>query len=237
MTTKKFTLVWHPLPKSECPPSNQLERLSDNKYALVCSQTTVIKAKEEQSNYRWKDLGLEEEVSKEIDLKDLQGELQLNQGIRLIWKRLVKFDPTLKMDIIKSFNKSGFITFDEVEQGFLLPVNVSFEYLSSLNGVTEVNSVSVVQRKEYTPTLLPTGIFMSKLPWHLITRPDAYRPYQLASEKVDTIPQLFVPVHSLTSADATIISKGELIAELTIFSNNKEINLVKQTYSDYIANV
>lgn len=234
MTTKKSTLVWAPL--NDCP-NNQLERLSNNKYALVCAQTTVIKAKEEQSNYRWKDLGLEEEVSKEINLMDLQGELQLNQGVRLITKRLVKFDPTLRMEIVKSFNKSGFITFDEVKQGFLLPTTINEEYLSVLNGVTEIIKVSVVQRKEYKPTMLPTGITIDKLPWHLITRPDAYRPYQLASEKVNTIPQLFVPVHSLTSADATIISKGELIAELTIFSNDKEVNLIKQTFSDYMANV
>lgn len=235
MTTKKSTLVWTPL--ADCP-NNQLERLSDNKYALVCSTKTVIKAREDF--VKWVDLGLYNEVMKDIDVLDISGALQIDQGIRQINKYLIEFTSETRRNLVKLFNSSSmFSSYSEIPQGFILPnhKDIDVAFLKEVEGVSKVSLVSILQRKEYKPYMLPTGIGINgNLPWHLITQSNPYKPYKLATHTVQTMPQVLVPVHSFTEANYTIIPVGEVIAEIGFIINNKEITLVREQFNK-VANV
>jgi hypothetical protein len=163
-------------------------------------------------------------------MQDLHGALQMQQGVRMMSKYLVAYNPEQKRELIKSFNKAGFIQFSEIEEGFLLSNNVDKSFLDKLSGISSVSSVSVIQRKESRPTLIPTGVSVGKLPWHILSQSDPYKPYLLAANNLTnlSLPELHIPVKSATSANYTIINKGEVIAELLLCTNNKEINLIKE---------
>lgn len=226
MTIINTNVVWHPL--SNCP-SFQLERVSDNNYSLVCAETTVIKSKSEYTNFKWVDVGLYKEVADELAIEELQGVIQTQQGIKLVNKHIVSYDPDFFGDIIKAFNRSGFITSNKVNETTLsVDSSVDKSFLSNLPGVLKIESESIVQRKEYIPTFIPTGILIPNLPWHLLTQPNPNKPYTLASNTLGGLGKLMIPVHSVTSADYTIVREGEMVALLSLITNGKEVNLIRE---------
>lgn len=225
----KTTLTW--TAASNCPAS-QLTQIEPNRFAIVAPYSTYIKSLSDSDNYTWED----GELLTNLDAYSLMGPIQVQQGIRLVNKYLVKFTDSARRELVKYFNQAGFIQFTETPEGFLLSSNVDIKQIENLEGVTEVESVAMVQRKKYKPTLINTGIFIDRLPWHLLNQPVSFNPFKLASDRVifSSIGELQIALYPANEADYSIVKEGEIIAELMLFTNNKEVNLVRE---DSIANV
>lgn len=205
-------------------PANQLTQLEANRYAIVAPYSTYIKSTKEA--YTWED----GELLSELDSYALMGPIQMQQGIRLVNKVLVTYLAFAKKELLKTFNQAGFIEFTETKQGFLFSNNVDTKVLESIEGVNKVEPVAIVQRKQYKPTFISTGIYIDNLPWHSLNTPtDKFNPYLLASNKVTFIDgEMHIALYPASEADYTIVPVGEVIAELMLFTNNKEVSLVRQ---------
>lgn len=204
-------------------PTNQLTQLEANRYAIVAPYSTYIKSKED---YIWED----GELLSELNSLELIGAIQMQQGIRQVNKVLVTYSPSNKKELLKTFNQAGFIEFTETKQGFLFSDNVDIKFLEDTIGVISVKKVAMIQRKQYKPTFIATGVYINNLPWHSLNTPtDKFNPYLLASNKVTFIDgEMHIALYPASEADYTIVPKSEVIAELMLFTNNKEVNLVRQ---------
>jgi|SanBayMetagenome_1026888.scaffolds.fasta_scaffold56419_1 hypothetical protein len=225
----KTTLIW--TAASNCPAS-QLTQIESNRFAIVAPYSTYIKSLSDSDNYIWED----GELLTNLDAYSLTGPIQVQQGIRLVNKYLVKFTNSARRELVKYFNQAGFIQFIETDEGFLLSNNVDITQIENLEGVTAVGSAAIVQRKKYKPTLINTGIFINKLPWHLLSQPASFNPFKLASDRVifSSTSELQIALYPVNEADYSIVREGEVIAELMLFTNNKEVKLVRE---DSVANV
>lgn len=205
-------------------PTNQLIQLEANRYAIVAPYSTYIKSTKEA--YTWKD----GELLSELNSLELMGAIQMQQGIRQVNKVLVTYSPSNKKELLKTFNQAGFIEFTETKEGFLFSDNVDIKFLEDTTGVISVKKVAMIQRKQYKPTFIATGIYINNLPWHSLNTPtDKFNPYLLASNKVTFIDgEMHIALYPASEADYTIVPRGEIIAELMLFTNNKEVNLVRQ---------
>jgi hypothetical protein len=205
-------------------PSNQLTQLEANRYAIVAPYSTYIKSAKEA--YTWED----GELLSELNSLELIGAVQMQQGVRLVNKVIVTYSPSAKKELLKTFNKAGFIEFTETTEGFLFSNNVDTKVLESIEGVYKVEPVAIVQRKQYKPTFISTGIYIDNLPWHILNTPTGkFNPYLLASNKVTFIDgEMHIALYPVSEADYTIVPAGEVIAELMLFTNNKEVSLVRE---------
>lgn len=208
---------------ANCPP-NQLTQLEVNRYAIVTPYSTYIKSTKEA--YTWED----GELLSELNNLELMGAIQMQQGVRLVNKVLVTYSPSAKRELLKTFNQAGFIEFTETKKGFLFSDNVDITWLKDTVGVTNVEQVAMVQRKQYKPTFIATGVYIDNLPWHSLNTPtDKFNPYLLASNKVTFYNgEMHLALYPASEADYTIVPAGEVIAELMLFTNNKEVSLVRQ---------
>lgn len=224
----KNTLTW--TAASNCP-ANQLTQIEPNRFAIVAPYSTYIKSLSESDSYTWED----GEMLSELNSYSIMGAIQIQQGIRLINKHLVKYSDSAKRELLKYFNKAGFIQFTEVPEGFLLSANIDTKQLEDLEGVISVDKIAMIQRKRYKPTLINTGIFIDKLPWHLLNQPEGFNPFKLASDRVvfSYTGELQIALYPVNEADYSIVRESEVIAELMLFTNNKEIKLVRE---DLVAN-
>ena len=205
-------------------PVNQLTQLEANRYAIVAPYSTYIKSTKEA--YTWED----GELLSELNSLELMGAIQMQQGIRQVNKVLVTYSPSTKRELLKTFNQAGFIEFTETKEGFLFSDNVDIKFLESTTGVSNVKKVAMIQRKQYKPTFIATGVYIDNLPWHSLNTPtDKFNPYLLASNKVTFIDrEIHIALYPASEADYTIVPKDEVIAELMLFTNNKEISLIRQ---------
>ena len=205
-------------------PTNQLTQLEANRYAIVAPYSTYIKYNSD--TYTWKDSEL---VSK-LNSLELMGAIQMQQGVRQVNKVLVTYWSSYKTELLLAFNLAGFIEFTEIKEGFLFSNNVDIEFLKNTKGVIKVEQVAMLQRKQYKPTFISTGVYINNLPWHSLNTPtDKFSPYLLASNKVTFYKgEMQVALYPASEADYTIVPSGEVIAELMLFTNNKEIILVRE---------
>lgn len=205
-------------------PSNQLTQIEANRYAIVAPYSTYIKSTKEA--YTWED----GELLSELNSLELMGAIQMQQGVRLVNKFLVTYSLSTKRELLKIFNQVDFIEFTETKKGFLFSNNVNINWLKDTVGVTNVEQVAIVQRKQYKPTFIATGVYLDNLPWHSLNTPtDKFNPYLLASNKVTFYNgEMNIALYPVSEADYTIIPAGEVIAELMLFTNNREVSLVRQ---------
>lgn len=205
-------------------PVNQLTQLEANRYAIVAPYSTYIKSTKEA--YTWED----GELLSELNSLELMGAIQMQQGIRQVNKVLVTYSLSTKRELLKTFNQAGFIEFTETKEGFLFSDNVDIKFLESTTGVSNVKKVAMIQRKQYKPTFIATGVYIDNLPWHSLNTPtDKFNPYLLASNKGYFIDgEMHIALYPASEADYTIVPKDEVIAELMLFTNNKEVSLIRQ---------
>ena len=209
-------------------PTNQLTQLEANRYAIVAPYSTYIKSNSD--TYTWKD----SELVSELNSLELMGAIQMQQGVRQVNKVLVTYWSSYKTELLLAFNLAGFIEFTEIKEGFLFSNNVDIEFLKNTKGVIKVEQVAMLQRKQYKPTFISTGVYINNLPWHSLNTPtDKFSPYLLASNKVTFYKgEMQVALYPASEADYTIVPSGEVIAELMLFTNNKEITLVREELVD-----
>ena len=205
-------------------PVNQLTQLEANRYAIVAPYSTYIKSTKE--TYTWEN----GELLSELNSLELMGAIQMQQGIRQVNKVLVTYSPSAKRELLKTFNQAGFVEFTETKEGFLFSDNVDIKFLESTTGVSNVKKVAMIQRKQYKPTFIATGVYIDNLPWHSLNTPtNKFNPYLLASNKVTFIDgEMHIALYPASEADYTIVPKDEVIAELMLFTNNKEVSLIRQ---------
>jgi hypothetical protein len=216
-------IVW--TASANCP-HNQLTQVEINRYAIVAPYSTYIKSNKE--TYTWED----GELLSELNSLELMGAIQMQQGVRLVNKVLVTYSPSAKRELLKTVNQAGFIEFTETKEGLLFSNNVDLALLENIVGVNNIKNVAIVQRKQYKPTLISTGVYINNLPWHSLNTPtNKFNPYLLASNKVTFInKELHIALYPASEADYTIVKAGEVIAELLLFTNNKEVSLVRQEF-------
>lgn len=197
----------------------------NNSYIISASKTTIVKSKED--SYTWTAIGTEKELG--VHPFDCLGVFQNQQGLRSVLKYLVKFNKESRKDLFKALNTSGFLTFNETSEGFLLGNNTSINLLKELPGVTSVEEIAVIERKEYKPTLVSTGIFTKdNIPWHILRQVGEFKSFLLGSNQIVKMNnEILIPVHSLV--DYTIIREGEALAEINF------INKVSIIQKDKIA--
>lgn len=232
MYKKNINLTWN---RSTDCPLDQLAEVTYNKYNVLASLTTFIKQTGEGSpsegNYTWEDVGLQ------TNLKDNIPELftpqnsysifQNNEGIRVVNKHLVTFSN--RKEVIKAFNKLGFITFTEIDEGFLIDKNIHAEYLTSISEINTLDDVSVIQRKKYNVSFISTGIYIesNKLVYlHFLPSFTLNTCGVINSNFIlSTSNELLVAIHSCKQN--TIIKKGDMLGYLVPQHNTQSIKLTQ----------
>ena len=191
-----------------CSFSNNLIEKRKNVYSVLAEKTTLINSIND--SYKWEYVGYE----KELNAYNYQGILQIQKGIRSVQKWLITFSKENRKEIVKAFNQNYLIAFNEVEEGFLVSLNVDYNYLQSIKGIEDITRVNILERKEYLPTLISTGIKAEELPVHNLKAGGRHVPFLVAGNQLILHNQeVYVPVYP--KEDYTAIKKGEEIAQIS----------------------
>lgn len=234
---------WLALPNC---PEGQLQKANptDAGWDIKVAETTWIKPYSHLP-FKWETLGIKEELEQEVpELFDPKNyELFMTQdGLRTTAKYLVSYDPLFKREVLAGLNKLGITSITEHrEDTFLVGYRDSQAKLLQLEGVRFVDRVVVVQRKQYKPILIPTGIKVQpeELRWMGLMLRSSMTKYAISqAHSIGVIDfsysrELLIGVYPIQGQ--TLFRRGERIAQL-VPMEQREISFNQLNNEDEFVN-
>lgn len=213
--TKKIN--WEAL--DHCP-SSQLQQTETGVDIKIATNTWVKPYS--LLSYEWEDVGVSDTLQSDIPelFSPENYDLFMSQdGLRTKIKYLVEFSPAAKSEVLLGLNKFPRVvitTHDETH--FRVECQASKEKLLQIEGVESVSKVSLLQRRKYSPVLLPTGIRMAPedlqgigITHHVSTAKHAINLFSSTFDPYSG--ELLIGVYPLHGH--TVIAQGESVAQLT----------------------
>lgn len=221
-------------------PADQLTHTENGMTLLLNKRTQWVKSYENLS-YKWVDVELVENIQKDVPELCTPENYQIfleEKGIRSRNRTMIEFQTPYSRQIIVALNKlSEYITISNYKEGFFfVDGQFTFESILQIPGVIGVRNISIIQRKEYAPTYLSTGVY---LPSESISQLRITPRYNLArvaitlhSSSLELSPEGELLVGVFPTCDQTIIQAGEPIANL---SSNEAIEFRREEdiYTSY----